>query len=216
MSIRILLIDDYPLTLAGIRNVLSSQADFQVVGETGLGEQVLAMVKTLHPDILVLDLKLLDRSGYAVALQMRRSALHVRIVVLSGWDDVAHVAEALRLGVLGYVSKKSVHAELIQAIRLAAAGERFLSPSISLQELHEYQEMVGAINPDPLDSLTNREWEILGYVCNGKKSGQIAADLGISERTVEDHRHNILKKLKMHTVTELTLFANQRGLVFRD
>jgi DNA-binding NarL/FixJ family response regulator len=174
---------------------------------------VVATVERLRPDVLVLDLMLPDLNGLEVARQVRRRAPQTRVVILSMHSNEAYVVEALRAGALGYTLKKSSSAELVHAIREAIAGRRYLSPSLSDLLIDAYIRQVEDEALDPYHTLTAREREVLHLAATGHTNSEIAARLSISPRTVERHRANMMRKLGLHSQTDLIRYALQRGIL---
>jgi DNA-binding NarL/FixJ family response regulator len=206
------LVDDHAVVRKGIRALLAAEDWLEVVGEAGNGAEALAFVDRLAPDVLVLDLSLPDMSGLELARRLRRDHRRTRIVVFSMHADEGHVAEALRAGATAYVLKGGNGGDLAAAIRSAAAGRRYLGPSISAHALDAYLETI-ATAADPADSLTRREWDVLRLSAQGMSSSRAGRALGISARTVETHRANAMRKLGLESRTQLIRFALQRGLV---
>ncbi len=218
MSVKILLADDHSVVRQGLRLLLEEEPDFRVVGETGDGLEVAALVGRLQPDVLVLDLILPGLSGLDVLREIHRQSPAIHIVILSMHSGVAYVAECLSAGAQAYVHKKSKAAELVRAIREVMAGREYLSSDLSddtgdireLLAVHRQQmgEAVGAY-----ESLTEREREVLHLVGEGHTSAEIAERLVISPRTVDMHRRHILRKLGLSGEAALARYAVQHGLI---
>ena len=190
--------------------MLESEPDFLVVGETGDGLEVPRLVEQLLPDVLVLDLMLPGLSGLEVARRVRKESPRTRVVILSMFSELAYVAEALEAGAAGYVLKKSSAQQLVQAIREAMAGRRFLSPPLSEEAVELHRLRVKGVT-DPFQTLTRREREVLQLVGEGLTSAEIAARLVISPRTVETHRRHLVRKLGLSGQASLVRYALQRG-----
>lgn len=210
MSIRVLLADDHRLVREALREALSHLTDIEVVGEAGSGAEVLALTKTLNPDVLVLDIGLPDFNGMEVAMRLRKAGSTTPIVALSAYTDKRFVTEMLRAGATGYVTKTAAGTELVQAIRAVAAGQCYFSPEVAAS-------LVSAVVDGPDEGggqrLAPREREVLRLVAEGKRSSHIADLLHISPATVEVHRRNIMRKLGMKTVAELARHAVREGIV---
>jgi DNA-binding NarL/FixJ family response regulator len=214
VSVRVLLAEDHRIVREGLRSLLDAATGYQVVGETGDGLAVEGLVAELRPDILVLDLVLPGLNGIAIARRVHKRHPDTRVVVLSMHGDEPFVLEALSAGALGYVLKDTTATELIRAINEAAAGRRYLSPPLSDRAVEVYLRRRGhGGSSDPYDSLTDREREVLQLVAEGLTSSAIAARLGVSPRTVESHRANLIHKLDLPTAAALIRFAVERGLV---
>lgn len=211
--IRILLADDHDLVRQGLRRLLDEVEDFRVVGEAATGHAALDLTRELTPDVLVLDLMLPGQGGFEVLRKLDHDEADTAVVMLSIHSDEAYVAEALGAGARGYVLKCADSAELVHAVREAAAGRTYLGAPISQAAVAEYSAKAAATRGDPLDSVTERELEVLRHVARGRSSTEIGYELGISPRTVESHRANLLRKLGLRGQAELIRFAFQRGLV---
>ena len=210
---RIVVAEDHIVVREGLCTVLKAQPDFHVVGEAEDGLQVVALVERLQPEVLVLDLMLPGLNGLEVARQVRQRAPQTRVVILSMYSTEAYVVEALRAGALGYILKRSSSAELVHAIHEAAAGRRYLSPSLSDLLIDAYIRRVENEALDPYHTLTAREREVLHLTASGHTNSDIAARLSISPRTVERHRANMMHKLGLQSHTDLIRYALQRGIL---
>ena len=213
MGIRIVLADDHPVVRAGVRNLLEAEPDMQVVGEVHEALRIDSEVDRLQPDVLVLDLHMPDLHGLEVARRVTKRTPRTRIVVLSMHANEAYVVQALRNGALGYVLKGAPPQSLIDGVRAVAAGQRYLSPPLAAEVVDAYPARAGGAPLDEYDTLTGREREVLHLVAQGNSSTEIAAKLFISPRTVETHRANIMRKLDLHSHTELIRYAMGRGLI---
>ena len=205
MSIRIAIAEDQRLVRELLSALLVRQPDFQVVGEASNGAEALALAARLEPDVLVLDIGLPDLDGVAVARTLRKSRPGLKLLALSVHAERHFVQQMLKAGADGYVVKTSALDELVQAIRAVAGGKIYLSPEITREALPEDRVEEGA----PLGS---RERQVLALIADGKRSSEIGARLHISTATVEAHRRNIMRKLGLHTVAELTKYAIRKGL----
>jgi DNA-binding NarL/FixJ family response regulator len=195
----------------GIRHVLESEADFEVVGEAAGGTEALALVLELHPDVVVLDISMPGVTGLEVAARLRTSSPETRILILSMHDQAEYVLESVRAGAHGYLLKDTAATELREAIRAVCQGESYFSPPVA-------SRLTAAVRDDQatqsgLDQLTGREREVLLRIAQGRTNKEIAGELGISHRTVETHRESLMRKLRLRTVAELTRFALGAGLV---
>lgn len=213
MSLRVILADDHPVVRHGLRALLELERDLSVVGEAGGGHEAVALVDRLHPNVLVVDLRMPGLGGIEVARQVAKRAPHTKIVVLSMYADESHVLEALQNGVAAYVLKDAAPAELVTAVREAAAGRRYLGKPLSERAITAYAELGAAQASDPYESLTGREREVLHLAAEGHSNAEIALRLGISPRTVEVHRANLLRKLGLRSQTDLVRYAMRRGIL---
>jgi two-component system nitrate/nitrite response regulator NarL len=211
--IRVLVADDHMVVRSGIRHVLESEADFEVVGEAATGPEAVALAAELHPDVVVLDISMPEQSGLDVADALRSSATGTRVLILSIHDNAEYVLESVRAGAHGYLLKDTAATELRHAIRAVCRGESYFSPPaasrLSAALRGQNAQRSG------LEQLTGREREVLVGVATGRTNKEIAAELGISHRTVETHRESLMRKLQIRTVAELTRFALGAGIVER-
>lgn len=212
MAIRILLVDDHALIRDGLRAVFADEADFQIVGETGDGLEVVSLVECLQPDILLLDLMLPGLSGLEITRQIKQRVPHTRIVILSANMNEAYVSEALLSGALAYVPKNSPYGELLKAIRSAMNGQLYLSPPLSEESIETFRHMTRNNGHDKYKTLTPRERQVLHLVAEGVTNHEMGARLKISPRTVEMHRANLTRKLGLRSTAELVRYALKRGI----
>ena len=211
MTYKIIIADDHPIVIDGLRSHIETQPDLVVVGETGDGLEVETLVNYLHPDVLLLDLALPGLSGLEITRRVNKHAPHTKIVIISMYDDIAYVAEAIRSGAQAYILKRSVSGELINAIRSVLDGQRYLSPPLSMESLNEYIRKLQTEDLDIFNTLTRREVEVLHLIIDGLTNQKIADRLGVSSRTVEMHRSNLIHKLGVKSTAELVALAVERG-----
>jgi DNA-binding NarL/FixJ family response regulator len=208
--IRVLLADDHELVRAGLRRVLEAQRDVQVVGEVEDGAAALAALARTAVDVLVLDLTMPQLDGFGVIAEAKSRRAGLRILVLTMHADPAYVARAVREGADGYLLKDSAVEDLVAAVRAVHGGKPYFTPRIQ----HELAELLRTPPaPSPLETLTDREREVLTLVAEGLATKEIAARLDISTRTVETHRANLMRKLDLRSVARLVQFAIREGLV---
>jgi two-component system NarL family response regulator len=205
MTIRIAIAEDQRMMRELLSALLGREPDFQVVGEASGGGEAIALTARLAPDVLVLDIGLPDLGGAEVARALRRSGSPAKLLALSIHAERHAVQQMLQAGADGYVVKSAALQELVQAIRAVAQGKVYLSPEIAREALPESQDEAGA-------PLAARERQVLALLAEGKRSGDIGRALRISPATVEAHRRNIMRKLGLHTVAELTKYAVRKGL----
>jgi two-component system response regulator NreC len=215
VALRLALVDDHRLFREGLRAMIATQADLQVVGEAAEALEAYSMVESTRPDVLVLDLALPGATGVTVAREVLRRNPKVRVLLLSMLIDEEHVAQALDAGVAGYAAKEQSADEVFQAIRAVGAGKSYLSPLISRFILEEYMRLRrgGAPSDSPLRTLTGREREIFDLSVRGLSNETISAQLTISKRTVETHRGRIMRKLGVHSAADLVRVAARHGLL---
>jgi len=212
----IVLADDHPVVRRGLRDLLEAEPGFSIVGEAGDGLEAVGLVERLHPDVLVLDLMMPSLSGVEVLRITRQRSPDTRVVVLSFHSTNAFVAEALRNGATGYVLKGCSEEIVLRAVREAAAGRRYLSPSVTAVALDAYVQQAKSGPLDPHETLTPREHEVLQLAAEGKTNPEIAKRLHISARTVENHRSNLMHKLGVHNQSELVRYALRHRLISLD
>lgn len=210
MSIRVLLADDHRVLREALRLSLLREPDLDVVAEAGTAHEALALARSTTPDVVVLDIGLPDLSGIEVAARLHRMEPAPRVVALSAHTDKRFVAEMLRAGAEAYVTKASAGSELVRAIRTVAAGGNYLCPEVADALVLEVRGLAGEGGPPPLG---RREREVLRLVAEGLRSSEIAERLHISPATVEAHRRNLMRKLDLHSVAELTRYAIREGIV---
>ncbi|HSV86802.1 MAG TPA: response regulator transcription factor [Levilinea sp.] len=210
MTITILLADDHHLVRQGIRTLLESETELEVVGEAGNGVECVQMVEKYKPQIVVLDLMLPGINGLEVTRQVSDKT---RVLILSMHSNEAYVLEALQKGAYGYVLKDSTAEELIQAVQEVARGKRYLSPPFSDRAIAAYVQRAQSVPADAYETLSNREREVLYMVAAGHSNNDISAALSISPRTVEGHRSNIMHKLNLQSQADLIRFAIRRGIL---
>ena len=212
-ALTIVLADDHQVVRSGLRTLLEADLGARIVGEASDGLEALQLVERLQPDILIVDLMMPGLTGLEVARRVRQRAPRVRVVVLSMHAAESYVRAALHAGATGYVLKESPAAEVVQAVRAAAAGRRFLSPALSERLIDAYIQQSSATTDDPYDLLTDRAREVLYLAALGHTAPEIAARLVLSVRTVENYRAGVLRKLDLHNQTDLVRYAIKRGII---
>jgi DNA-binding NarL/FixJ family response regulator len=205
--IRILVADDHPIVRDGLVAVLSTQADFAVVGTAGDGVEVLRQVRTLTPDLLLLDLEMPRLDGVETLRQLATENQAVRTIIFTAFDTDDRIIEAIRAGAQGYLLKGAPREELFNAIRIVHAGGSLLHPVVATRLMGRFQQ------DDGPDALTPREAEVLQLVAQGLPNKEIAARLVVTERTVKFHVSSILGKLGAGNRTEMVALAKQRNLL---
>ncbi|WP_431267181.1 response regulator [Dankookia sp. P2] len=207
--LRILLVDDHPVVLAGIRALVEAEPDMEVVATAMDGHAALGQAKLLRPDILVLDMSIPGPNGAEVAERLRREEPHCRIVVLTVHEDRSYVRRLMEVGVAGYVLKRSAATELVRAIRTAAAGGLHLDPQVAAQAIGHAAPQ--AAISDAAGQPTEREVEVLRLAAAGHGNKAIAQALGIAVKTVEAHKTNGMDRLSLKSRVELVRYAVSRG-----
>jgi DNA-binding NarL/FixJ family response regulator len=208
--LRVLLADDHAILREGVRLVLESQADITVVGEAGDGAEALALAHRLRPDVVVMDIAMPGLNGLDATRRLRAELPEVQVVALTMHADREYVTEVVQAGAAGYVLKQAAAQELVRALRAVRGGEAYLHPAATRALIGDYRRRR---DDAPADGLTPREREVLRQVALGLSNRAIANALGISVKTVEAHRANLMSKLDMHDRTELVRYAIRTGLI---
>ncbi len=210
--IRILIVDDHAIVRAGIRVLLQLQPEFEVVGEAEDGQEALRQVQQLAPDIVLMDIGMPGMDGLAATRAILQNYPQVRIIALTQHENREYVLPTLRAGAKGYVLKRAPDDTLVRAIRTVAAGGSFLDPRVADVVTASLRQQ-GAAPVDPLETLTEREREVLQLLASGKTYQEIADTLFISVKTVDFHRTNLMRKLNLANRAELIQFALKRNLL---
>lgn len=204
--IRVLLADDHPTLRLGMRVLLDHAPDVEVVGETENGEEALALIEALLPDVAVLDCQLPGLGGVEVAQEIAWRGLPVRVLALSAYDDEPYVRGMLEAGAVGYLLKDEAPEVIVAAVRAAARGEGYFSPSVAAK-------VAAWARGERPGRLTERELEVLRLLAEGRSNKEIAEALGVTVRTVNFHVSNILKKSGVTSRVEATVWAKDQGIV---
>ena len=214
--ISIILVDDHVIMRDGLRHLLSEESDIEVVGEADNGREAVKLALEKKPDIVIMDIAMQDMNGIEATRQIKSENPDIKIIALSMHSERQIVVGVFRAGASGYLLKDSSSLELVDAIRTIHLGRKYLSQKISdivLQEISDVKKETGEIG---VDILTNRECEILQLISEGNSTKKIADVLFISPKTVESHRANIMDKLNIHNIPELTKYAIRAGLTSLD
>ena len=212
LKTRVLLADDHAVVRSGLRAVLDGEPDIEVVAEAQDGMEALERALAGDVDLAILDVSMPRMTGLQATVELRRRS-DVRVLILSVHDNEQYFFEALRAGASGYVLKSAANRDLIEACRAAMRGEPFLYPKAIVALVRDYLEQARRGEAAPDDPLTPRELQVVKLIAEGYTSDEIAAELVISRKTVDHHRSNILGKLGMRSVAELTRYAIRRGLI---
>jgi DNA-binding NarL/FixJ family response regulator len=213
-KISVLLADDHTLVRQGLKALLTAEGDMQVVAEAEDGREAVALAKKMSPQVVVMDIAMPSMNGRDATRQIVKSCPETRVVVLSSYSDDACVKELLEAGATGFLMKQTASSELSNAIRLARRGSRVLSPDIvrRMKVQGNGAFMDGGLS-GKIAELTEREIEVLKIIAEGLSNKEIAIQLGISIKTVEKHRQQVMNKLNIHEVAGLTRYALAQGLV---
>ena len=213
-KIRVLLADDHTVVREGLRLILESADDIEVIGEVENGRQAVQMAKKLQPDVVVMDVVMPTLNGVEATRQVLKEAPNTKVLVLSSYSDDDRVQQLIEVGATGYLVKQTAANDLLATIREGHKSNAFFSPSISKRLSNSWQFFTENRSPDRLNEhLTTREAEILQLIAEGFANKQIADIIGISIKTVEKHRQAVMDKLGLHEVASLTRYAIQKGIV---
>jgi two-component system, NarL family, response regulator NreC len=208
MPIRIVLADDHVLVRQGLKSLLEREG-FQVVAEASDGQEALRQVKSLQPDIAVMDISMPTLNGLNAAREVRRASPKTKTILLTQHDESQYIRDALEAGVKGYVLKSQVAGDLVLAIRQISLGQVYLSPGVSSAIMEAYQSK----SEKSKNPLTLRERQVLQLIAEGKSTKDVASLLGISVKTAESHRTRLMQKLDIHETASLVLYAVRNGIV---
>jgi DNA-binding NarL/FixJ family response regulator len=209
--IRVLIADDHTLVRDGVRALLATAGDIEVVGEAADGREAVARAQALRPDVVLMDIAMPGLGGLEAVPLLKKEAPNAKVLILTQYEHADYVRRFLKLGVAGYVLKKAAGAELITAIRAAARGGLVLDPAVARDAMSD-SRLVGSV-ADPYDSLTERERQVLKLVAEGRSNKEVASFLDVSVKTAMTHREHVMQKLDLHDRTELTRFALRRGII---
>jgi DNA-binding NarL/FixJ family response regulator len=212
--IRVLLVDDDDLMRAGLHAVLSTDATIEVVGEAGDGRAAIERVRTVRPDVVLMDVRMPTLDGIAATREVLKSSPQVKVVIVTTFEDDDYIFGALAAGASGFLLKRTRPEELIAAIHTIAAGDSLLSPSVTRRVINRMarQPAPGAPVGERLAALTPRERDVLELIARGLSNGEIAAELVIEESTVKTHVKRILMKLRLRDRVQAVIFAYESGL----
>ena len=211
---RLLLVDDHAVVRSGLKMLLSGHGEMEIVGEAGTAEEALQKAEEFKPDVILMDICLPDKTGIDATREIKSRFPDIKIVALTIHEDEEYFFQMLAAGASGYVPKRAAPEELITAIIAAAEGEVYLYPTMAKLLVRDY---LSAERPADekinLDGLTDREREVLTHLAEGANNDEIAAALVISPKTVERHRENIMRKLNLHSRSELVRYAIRKGII---
>ncbi len=212
MSIRILIADDHGVLRAGLRALLSAEPGLEIVDEAANGHEALHLANELRPNVLLLDINMPGPGGLEITRRLHKVLPEVRVLILTVHEDESLLQEAIRAGASGYIIKRAVESELIDAIRAVWRGDLYVHPSMTRALLKDLTSLSPSNDP-PVELLTPREVEVLSFIAQGYTNRQTAQALNISMRTVESHRANLMDKLNLHNRVELVRYAREHGLI---
>ena len=212
--IKLLLADDHILVRRGIMALLEKEKDIEIIGEAENGREAVKKAKQLSPDVVLMDISMPSLNGIEATYQIKKLNIDTKVLIVTMHETEEYVSKILHAGAYGYVIKNASPAELLSAIRAVHKGEYFLSPQITKKLITRFiNKPKTKVTSNRIDNLTEREREIIQLIAEGNSNRKIAEILFISKKTVENHRTNLMKKLDIHNVVELTQFAIRNGLI---
>jgi DNA-binding NarL/FixJ family response regulator len=212
LSISLLLVDDHKIVLEGLKALIEKQENMKVIGVAPNGREAVTLAQELSPDIIIMDLSMPDMNGIDATIEIIKENPSQKVLALSMHSDKRFISKALRGGAAGYMLKDCASEELVQAIKDIISGRSYLSPQIADIVFKDYREQLVDKEFSAFSKLTKREREVLQFIAEGKSTKNIAASLNLSVKTIETHRAQIMLKLDLHSVAELTKFALREGL----
>lgn len=210
MKIKVLLVDDHKIVRDGMRSLLSEEKEISVIGEAENGREAVALAKELRPDVILMDIAMPDMNGIEAASQIIRENGRIKVLILSMHSEKMFVSKAFAAGVSGYLLKDCDIEEILSAIRAVQANQKYISPLVAGTIIEDYRD---GLKDQKVSILTEREREVLQLIAEGKTSKEIATLLGISTKTIDVHRQQIMDKLNIHTIAGLTRYAIKEGLI---
>ena len=211
--IRVIIADDHMIVRDGLRSLLERQPDMEVVAEANNGREALKQTKNLLPDVVVMDIGMHELNGIEATLQIVGNSPVVKVLALSMYSDKRFIIGMLKAGASGYMLKDSAFRELVDAIRVVASNKVYISPSIAGVLAEDYLENLAEKDNSVHSILTSREVEVLQLLAEGKSTKQTASILGVSTKTIETHRKNIMKKLEIDNLVGLAKYAIREGII---
>jgi DNA-binding NarL/FixJ family response regulator len=212
MSIRILLADDHKIIRDGLRSLLEKEPDLEVIAEAGDGTTTVKLARKLKPEVVIMDITMPDLNGIEATRQIMAELPNVKVIALSMHSDRRFVVGMLKAGASGYLLKDCAFDELIHTVHTVVKNRTYLSPRITNIVVDDYLRQVSTTNSSVISVLTAREREVLQLLAEGKTTRQIADHLYLSVKTIETHRRQIMDKLDIHSIAELTKYALREGL----
>jgi DNA-binding NarL/FixJ family response regulator len=210
--IRVLVADDHPFFRGGLRTLLDSVLDLKLAGEAGTGEEAVALAAELQPDVVLMDVQMPGKGGIEATRKIAQDSPHVRVLVVTMFEDDATVFQAMRAGARGYLLKGANYTEMLRAIRAVGNGEAIFSPGVAVRLVDYFADIRPAASPEVFPELSDREREILDLIARGLKNPEISQMLYLSPKTVRNHVSNILHKLQVADRTQAIIRAREAGL----
>jgi DNA-binding NarL/FixJ family response regulator len=217
MTIRVLIIDDHAIVRAGMRMLLESDPDMEIVGEGETGEDALRLSRELDPDVIVMDVTMPLMDGVEATRRIKAEKPDMAVLAVTIHEGTDYFFQMLQAGSSGYVPKRAAPDDLVRAIHIVAEGKVFLEPGVAKELVADYLQRVrGGEEQDSYDGLTEREREVLTHIAEGQTNREIAHNLSIAVKTVDRHCENIMQKLNLHSRTELVKYAIRKNLISLD
>ena len=216
MPIRLLVADDHGLLRAGLIAVLNAETGMTVVGEADDEHSAVFLTVEKRPDLVLMDISMPESGGIEATRRIRQLVPEAKILIMTVHEDKGLMQEAIRAGAMGYILKRAIKSELVNAIHAVVRGELYLHPAMArllFVESRPQQSQQIQLDPEPLEPLTSREIEVLRFIARGYTNSQVAEALHISIRTVEYHRSNLTAKLNLRSRSELMRYAEEKGLI---
>jgi len=216
-KIRLLLVDDHGVVRSGLRMLLETQQDIEIVGEAASGHKAIELVQQHRPHIVLMDVQMTDMNGIEATREIKRLCPETKVLTLTMYENEQYLLEMLKAGASGYIPKRAAPDELVEAIRTVQQGNIFLYPTVANLLVQNYLDTQnGAEEEKDIDILTSREQEVLVLIAEGLTNPEIAEKLFISVKTVDRHRENMMQKLNMHSRIDLVKFAIKNELISLD
>lgn len=215
-KIKLLLADDHAVVRSGLRMLLEAQTDMEIVGEAENGREAVDLAQELHPDIILMDILMPELNGIEATRLVKEVVPDTAVLALTMYEDDQYFFEMLKAGASGYIPKRAAPDDLVTAIRTVYQGEVFLYPSLAARLVQGYVKQDMPSSTSPQDTLTDREREVLILIADGLTNAEIAGRLGISVKTVDRHRENLMHKLNLHSRVDLVKYAIKHGLITLD
>lgn len=212
-TIRLLLVDDHQIVRAGLRMLFAAEPEVEIIGEASSGEEAVASIETLTPDVVLMDVAMPGMGGIEATRRIKASQPKVAVLALTMHEDEEYFFEMLAAGASGYVPKRAAPDDLMSAIRIVKQGDVYIYPSLARLLVKDFLHRSEASAPETREELTPREQEVLTFIAEGNSNREIAEALVISIKTVDRHRENIMRKLQLHNRVELVKYAIEKGLI---
>lgn len=213
MNTRLLLVDDHAVVRSGLRMLLENEHDIEIIGEASSAHEAIDLALKIKPDVILMDIGLPDLSGIDATREIKKRCAEVSVVALTIHEDEEYFFKMLEAGATGYVPKRAAPEELLTAIRAAAMGQVYLYPSLAKLLVRDFLSGGQPPSSETQSELTEREREVLTYLAEGANNEEIATSLVISPKTVARHRENIMRKLNLHSRSELVRYAIRKGII---